>query len=106
MPRILECPEQEATFLRGVLESAQGFIREEMRDAPSAGLTQLEREDHAFRDLLEALDTGLLLEPNVDAQRVLANLLHCIDDDNEYKRVVGEHKALTHLLEQMSEVEV
>lgn len=89
-----------------MLESAQSFVREEIQDAPSACLPQLEREDRAFRDLLEALDSGLLLEPNADAQRVLANLLRCIDSDNDYKRVVGEHEALAHLLEQIREVEV
>jgi hypothetical protein len=106
VPRVLECPKQEEAFLRGVLESAQGFVRDEMRDAPSACLPMLEKEDHAFRDLLEALDTGLVLEPNADAQRVLGNLLACIDNDNDYKRVVGEHQALMHLLQQIVEVEI
>lgn len=103
MPRVLECSEKETARLRLLLEGAQGFVRHEMYDAPATYLPGLEREDHAYGDLLEALDTGLLLEPNAEAEQILANLLGCLERDGDLK---GEQEALAHLLEQMREIEV
>lgn len=100
MPRVLECSELETARLRSLFEEAQDLVREEMRDGPLTYLRRLEKEDHAFGDLLETLQTGLLLEPNIDAEHVLADLLRCMEADS------GDREAVAHLLEQISEVQV
>lgn len=105
MPTVLEISGRDSAFLRRVFESAQEFVREELRDAPTTSISWLQKEDEAFEVLLDALDTGLV-EPNLNAQIVLADLIECVDGDNEYKRIVEEHEALMRLLRQMPEVRV
>jgi hypothetical protein len=88
------------SFLRRVFKASQEFVREEMEDASPSYRAGLQREAAALEELLEALDTGQI-DADTNVQLLLADLVRCIDSDNEYRRVTEEHVALSYLLAQI-----
>lgn len=102
MPTVLEIPAGHSSFLRRLFESAQEFVREELEGAPACSQARLEREEEVYDELLAAIDTGLV-DPDLNVQVVLADLVSAVDEDNEYRRIVEEHDALMTLLRQMPE---
>lgn len=102
MPTVLEIPAGQSYFLRHLFEAAQEFVREELASAPGSSRHRLQREYVAYEELLIAIDTGLL-DPDLDVELVLADLISAIDDDNEYERTVEEHDALVGLLRQVAQ---
>lgn len=102
LPTVLEIPAGHSSFLRRLFESALSFVRKELAIAPGCARARLQREEEVYEELLEAIDTGLI-EADLDAQVVLADLVAAIDGDNEYSRITGEHEALMTLIRQMPE---
>lgn len=100
MPTALDIPAEYSRFLRRVFEDSLDFIKEEMEDASPSYLATLRKEAAALEELLEALDTGEI-DADLGVQLVLADLVQCVDNDNEYKRVTEEHVALAYLLAQI-----
>ncbi len=98
----LQLPVDQVRFLRGIFESAQAGVREELREWPDnlKDPKHLRREEAAYGRLLAALDE-LVIVPDNDVRDVLGDLAGIIDRSNEYSRVVAEHDALHGLLAQV-----
>jgi hypothetical protein len=91
----LSIPPDDAAFLRGVFEMAQGGIRDELAEYPDSlrEPTRLHREDAAYDALLAVFDSGSIVVTG-DIRCVLCDLAQLIDRINEYERVAAEHAAL------------
>lgn len=100
----LSIPAGEAKFLRGVFTAARAGVRDELTEYPEKlrEPTRLHREEAAYGKLLDGLDTGSIV-PERDVRDLLRHLAEVIDQDNEYERVIAEHKALHGLLGQLTE---
>ena len=102
----LELPADHVRFLRGVFEKARAGIGDELEEFPDQlDPKRLEREHIAYGRLLTALDE-LVIVPDHEVRNVVGDLAEVIDQGNEHKRVVSEHKALHGLLAQLGGSEV
>ncbi len=99
----LTIPAEHRKFLRGLFEIARAGIREELAQYPKQLKEphRLHREEVVYEKLLAALDTGSIV-PDRDVRDVLRDLAGIYDRENEYERVIIEHKALHGLLGQLA----
>jgi len=99
----LTIPAAHRKFLHDLFEIARNGIREELAQYPKQlrEPRRLYREEAVYAKLLAALDSGSIV-PDRDVRDVLSDLAQIYDRENEYKRVVSEHKALHDLLGQLN----
>ncbi len=99
----LTIPAEHRKFLRDLFEIARNGIREELAQYPKQlkEPRRLHREEAVYERLLTALDSGSIV-PDRDVHDVLRDLAEIYDKENEYERVMTEHKALHGLLGQLS----
>ena len=102
MAKALEIPVVHAKFLRRLFEASQRYVRTELPFAEGRAQARLSTEDEVLAELLDALETRSI-EPDINVQLMLADLVNAVDHDNEFKRVVAEHEALMDLLKQTAE---
>lgn len=100
----LSLPAGNAAFLRRIISAARDGLREEMErfgEQLREPQSKLLLEDAAYANLLDGLDRGHIA-PDDELGAVAARLAKSIDRDNEYGRIVFEHRAIHDLLGQLA----
>jgi hypothetical protein len=101
-PLALTVLPEHGKFLRSLFQIARDGIKQELAKYPKQlrDPARLRREEAAYGRLLAALDERVIV-PDSDVRAVLCDLMQIVDVDNEYERVIAEHKALHGLLDQL-----
>jgi len=96
----LSIPAGNEAFLRRVIGAARDGIREDLeqhRDRLCRRRSELLLEETSYAALLGGLDLGRIV-PDEEIRAALRRLAESVDRENEYERVVFEHRALADLL--------
>jgi len=100
----LSIPAGNEAFLRRIISATQDGLHDELErfgDQLHEPRSKMLLEDAAYAALLEGLDCGRVV-PDSEILATLARLAESIDRDNEYGRVVFEHRAIHDLLGQLA----
>jgi hypothetical protein len=99
----LSIPAGNEAFLRRVIDAARDGIREDLDrhgDRLRASRSELLLEETAYAALLGGVDLRRIV-PDDEIRAALRGLAESVDRENEYERVVFEHRALADLLAQL-----
>jgi hypothetical protein len=99
----LSIPVGNEAFLRRVIGAARDGIREDLEQHGHrlhASKSELLLEETVYAALLGGLDLRRVV-PDDEIRAALRRLAESVDRENEYERVVFEHRALADLLAQL-----